>query len=170
MTDEEMRRRNKNYGDSPVRRSGVPITSSVLEGCSLLPTLAAGRQFASATRGTASRLPFGSTVESWPPQPSACPRPSPSLCRALLMQPGIARASGSLERRQDFVAARVGLASSLKKRQRLSVLGVPGKKLVQHLAECCSRVELGKDGQPAQPYPMDQQIAGWQVQLHCNPT
>ena len=77
MTDEEMRRRNKNYGDSPVRRSGVPITSSVLEGCSLPPTLAAGRRFASATRGTASRLPFGSTVESWPPQPSACPRPSP---------------------------------------------------------------------------------------------
>ena len=24
-----------------------------------------------------SRLPFGSAVESWPPQPSACPRPSP---------------------------------------------------------------------------------------------
>ena len=62
MTHDGMRRRNKNYGDSPVRRSSLPIASSRL---------------ASSTRGTASRLPFGSTVESWPPQPSACPRPSP---------------------------------------------------------------------------------------------
>jgi hypothetical protein len=128
MTDAGMRRRNKNYGDSPVRRSGVPITSSVLEGCSLLPTLAAGRRFASATRGTASRLPFGSTVESWPPQPSACPRPSPSLCRALLMQPAIARASRSLERRQDFVVARVGdRARSLKKGSASQSSAYPGR-------------------------------------------
>ena len=104
MTHQGMRRRDKNYGDSPVRRSGVPITSSVLESCSLLPTLAASRRFASATRGTASRLPFGSTVESWPPQPSACPATQPPLCRALLMQPaitasvGIARAASSKDR------------------------------------------------------------------------
>ena len=157
MTHQGMRRRNKNYGDSPVRRSGVPITSSVLESCSLLPTLAASRRFASATRGTASRLPFGSTVESWPPQPSACPATQPPLCRALLMQPAI--------------TASVGIArAASRKGQGLSVLGVPGKKLVQYVAEGCSRVQLGEDSQPAQPYPMDQQIAGWQVQLHCDPT
>jgi hypothetical protein len=62
MTLDGKRRTNRNYGDSPVRRSRVPIASSRL---------------ASPTRGTASRLPFGSAVESWPPQPSACPRPSP---------------------------------------------------------------------------------------------
>ena len=157
MTHQGMRRRNKNYGDSPVRRSGVPITSSVLESCSLLPTLAASRRFASATRGTASRLPFGSTVESWPPQPSACPATQPPLCRALLMQPAI--------------TASVGIArAASRKGQGLSVLGVPGKKLVQYVAEGCSRVQLREDSQPAQPYPMDQQIAGWQVQLHCDPT
>ena len=72
MTHDGMRRANKNYGDSPVRRSSVPIASSRL---------------ASSTRGTASRLPFGSAVESWPPQPSACPATQPpQLCRALMMQ------------------------------------------------------------------------------------
>jgi hypothetical protein len=67
MTHDGMRRANKNYGDSPVRRGSVPIASSRL---------------ASSTRGTATRLPFGSAVESWPPQPSACPRPSPHSCAA----------------------------------------------------------------------------------------
>jgi hypothetical protein len=62
MTHDGMRRADNNYGDSPVRRGSLPIASSRL---------------ASSTRGTASRLPFGSAVESWPPQPSACPRPSP---------------------------------------------------------------------------------------------
>jgi hypothetical protein len=119
MTDEEMRRRNKNYGDSPVRRSGVPITSSVLEGCSLLPTLAAGRRFASATRGTASRLPFGSTVESWPPQPSACPATQPPLCRALLMQPSIAASVGIARAASNVVAASVGIARAASKRAPL---------------------------------------------------
>jgi hypothetical protein len=114
MTDEGMRRRNKNYGDSPVRRSGVPITSSVLESCSLLPTLAARRRFASATRGTASRLPFGSTVESWPPQPSACPATQPPLCRALLMQPAI--------------TASVGIArAASRKRQASQSSAYPGR-------------------------------------------
>jgi hypothetical protein len=74
MTHDGMARRNKNYGDSPVRRSGVPIASSVLESCSPMPTLAARTRPASATRGTASRLPFGSRVEPWPPQPSCVPR------------------------------------------------------------------------------------------------
>jgi hypothetical protein len=81
MTYDGMRRANNNYGDSPVRRSSLPIASSRL---------------ASSTRGTASRLPFGSAVESWPPQPSACPATQPpQLCRALMMQaasPGSRRA------------------------------------------------------------------------------
>jgi hypothetical protein len=77
MTDDAMRRLNKNYGDSPGWRSSVPIASSLFESCSRIPTLAAKERLASSTRGTASRLPFGSKVESWPPQPSACPRPSP---------------------------------------------------------------------------------------------
>ncbi len=134
MTHDGMGRRNKNYGDSPVRRSGVPIASSVLESCSPMPTLAARTRPASATRGTASRLPFGSRVESWPPQPSACPATQPMLCRALLMQPSIA-ASVGITRAASNLAA--------------SVLGVAGKKLVQYLAERCSGVQLGKDGQPA---------------------
>jgi len=77
MTYDVTRRLSKTCGDSPVRRGSVPIASSLFESCSRIPTLAAKERLASSTRGTASRLPFGSTVESWPPQPSACPRPSP---------------------------------------------------------------------------------------------
>jgi hypothetical protein len=77
MTDDAMSRHSNNYGDSPVWRGSVPIASSLFESCSRIPTLAAKDRLASSTRGTASRLPFGSKVESWPPQPSACPRPSP---------------------------------------------------------------------------------------------
>jgi hypothetical protein len=100
MTHDGMRRANKNYGDSPVRRSSVPIASSRL---------------ASSTRGTASRLPFGSAVESWPPQPSACPRPSPH----------------AVPRADDA--------------SRFLLFGVAGKKLSEHLAERCSRVQLRED-------------------------
>jgi hypothetical protein len=67
-----------------------------------------------------------------------------------------------------FIAASRGIARAAHKKLTSLFLGVAGKKLVQHLAEGCSRVQLGEDSQPAQPYPMDQQIAGWQVQLHCN--
>ena len=93
MTFDGKRRTNRDYGDSPVRRSRVPIASSRL---------------ASSTRGTASRLPFGSAVESWPPQPSACPRPSPhavprvddaSRAAASL---GIARRRAEKERAEAF--------------------------------------------------------------------
>ena len=48
--------------------------------------LAAEKRLASPKCGTALRLPFGSPVESWLPRPSACPRPSPMLCRVLVMQ------------------------------------------------------------------------------------
>jgi len=71
------RRRPHLYGDSPASQGFVPITSALFESCSRNPTLAARKRLASSIRGTAMRLPFGSTVESWLPRPSACPRPSP---------------------------------------------------------------------------------------------
>jgi hypothetical protein len=67
----------RNYGDSHIKQVSVPLTSSVLESCSRMPMLAAGKRLAPSTRGTAVRLPFGSTVESWLPRPSACLRPRP---------------------------------------------------------------------------------------------
>jgi hypothetical protein len=86
MTYDGMRRANKNYGDSPVRRSSVPIASSLLQAARAYRGSQLRKRLASSARGTAKRLPFGSVVESWPPQPSACPRPSPTLCRALMVQ------------------------------------------------------------------------------------
>jgi hypothetical protein len=77
MTDGATRRIDKNYGDSHVWRGSVPIASSLFESCLRKPRSQLRNQLASSTRGTVLRLPFGSTVESWPPQPSACPRPSP---------------------------------------------------------------------------------------------
>ena len=77
MTHDAMRRINKNCGDSPVWRGSVPITSSLLKAACACRRWQLRKRLASSTRGTALRLPFGSTVESWPPQPSACPRPSP---------------------------------------------------------------------------------------------
>ena len=141
MTHDAMRRINKNCGDSPVWRGSVPITSSLLKAACACRRWQLRKRLASSTRGTALRLPFGSTVESWPPQPSACPRPSPTLCRALMMQ---AASSGS----------------------RLLLLGVARKKLCEYVAERCSRVQLRQDSQPAQPNAMDQQIARRQVKLH----
>jgi hypothetical protein len=145
MTHGGMRRINKNYGDSPGRRSSVPIASSRL---------------ASSTRGTASRLPFGSAVESWPPQPSACPRPSPHAV------PRVDDASREPQRAMKHRALR----ERLGKCAALLVVGVAGKKLSEHLTERCSRVQLREHRQPTQPDTMDQQIARWQVQLHCHPT
>jgi hypothetical protein len=124
MTPDGMRRCNENYGDSPVRRSSLPIASSRL---------------ASSTRGTASRLPFGSTVASWPPQPSECPRPSPPLCRALMMQAAASRTSQRAERAIKHSAMRE------QRRDRALILGVAGKELVQHLAKRCPRIQLGED-------------------------
>jgi hypothetical protein len=82
MTQGGMRRTNKNYGDSPGRRGSLPIASSLFESCSRIPTLPTRNRLASSTRGTVLRLPFGSTVESWPPQPSACPATQPPHCAA----------------------------------------------------------------------------------------
>ena len=91
MTHDGMRRRNKSYGDSPVRRSSLPIASSRL---------------ASSIRGTASRLPFGSSVASWPPQPSACPRPSPH----------------AVPRIDDASAASVGIARRRAEKEQAEAL------------------------------------------------
>jgi hypothetical protein len=82
MTQGGMRRTNKNYGDSPGRRGSLPITSSLFESCSRIPTHSTRNRLASSTRGTVLRFPFGSTVESWPPQPSACPATQPPHCAA----------------------------------------------------------------------------------------
>ena len=146
MTHDGMRRTNKNYGDSPVRRSSVPIASSLLS-CSRIPRQLRKR-LASSARGTASRLPFGSAVESWPPQPSACPRPSPHA---------VPRADGASRERASRICA------------AFLIRGVAGKKLSEHLTERCSCVQLREHSQTTQPDTMDQQIAGWQVQLHCYP-
>jgi hypothetical protein len=83
MTHDAICRINKNYGDSPVWRGRVPIASSLFESCLRIPTRwQLKKRLASSTRGTALRLPFGSTVESWPPQPSACPATQPPRCAA----------------------------------------------------------------------------------------
>jgi hypothetical protein len=146
MTHDGMRRANKNYGDSPVRRSSVPIASSLLQAARAYRGSQLRKRLASSARGTAKRLPFGSVVESWPPQPSACPRPSPHA---------VPRADGaSRERPQKICAA-------------FLIRGVAGKKLSEHLTERCSCVQLREHSQTTQPDSMDQQIAGWQVQLHC---
>ena len=89
--------------------------------------LAAEKRLASPKCGTALRLPFGSPVESWLPRPSACPRPSPMLCRVLVMQAplfvscsrdraGNPPASSSLAEAHT-ASARSAFASSLRRSQ-----------------------------------------------------
>jgi hypothetical protein len=120
MTHDGTRRRNKNYGDSPVRRSAVPIASSVLESCS---PIADARSWKTACiSNTRHSLEAPLRVDSGVlASPAKCvPATQPSLCRALLMQPAIARASGSLNRRQDFVAARVGIARAASRKDSVS--------------------------------------------------
>ena len=127
MTHDGMRRRKKSHGDSPVRRSSVPIASSRL---------------ASSTRGTASRLPFGSTVASWPPQPSACPRSSPHAV------PRVDDASRGVASVGIAQRAERAIKHSAMREQRKGtalVLRVAGKELLQHLAERCARIQLRED-------------------------
>jgi hypothetical protein len=161
---------NKNYGDSPVRRSSVPIASSLLRAARAHRRSQLRKRLASSARGTATRLPFGSAVESWPPQPSACPRPSPHA---------VPRADDASRerRRQPIESQRAAASNQIQRDARAAldappylvhlVVGVARKKLSEHLTERCSRVQLREDSQPTQPDTMDQQIAGWQVQLHC---
>jgi hypothetical protein len=54
-------------------------------------------------------------------------------------------------------------------KMRCLLLGVAGKKLSEHLTERRSGVQLREDCQPTQPDTMDEQIAGWEVELHCDP-
>jgi hypothetical protein len=135
MTHDGTRRRNKNYGDSPVRRSAVPIASSVLESCS---PIADARSWKTACiSNTRHSLEAPLRVKSGVlASPAKCvPRdPAPAVPRV------VDATFHRCERRYR--------ASSLKK-GAASVFGVAGKKLVQYVAERCSRVQLGKDGQPA---------------------
>ena len=63
----------RNYGDSPVTRVCVPITSAVFESCLRMPTLAAKKAVCTINLRHSLRLPFGSTVESWLPQAKRVP-------------------------------------------------------------------------------------------------
>jgi len=111
MTRDGVTRRNA-YGDSPVPQSCVPIASSMFESCSRISTLAAKKWLASSIRGTALRLPFGSTVESWLPRPSACPRPSPHAV------PRVDDASRSLS--SDAITSNKPLRAAALREQRYS--------------------------------------------------
>jgi hypothetical protein len=141
-------RRSLLYGDSPASQSFVPITSALFESCLRNPTRSQLEQrLASSIRGTAMRLPFGSTVESWLPRPSACPRPSPY---AVPRVDGASRHRSqalehSCERRHCASSSQTQLRASALREQLLNTalsLGIAGKKLFKHLAECCSRIEL----------------------------
>jgi hypothetical protein len=149
MTHDGTRRRNKNYGDSPVRRSAVPIASSVLESCS---PIADARSWKTACiSNTRHSLEAPLRVKSGVlASPAKCvPRdPAPAVPRvvdATFHRCERGYRASSLKRRR---CERRYRASSLKK-GAASVFGVAGKKLVQYVAERCSRVQLGKDGQPA---------------------
>jgi hypothetical protein len=100
VTHNGMSRLNKNHGDSPVRRSGVPIASSLLASCMRMPTLAAKdglhRQHAAQLRGSPSGREWSpglpSQVRARDPAP-AVPRVADANCH----RPG---ASGSREQPQ----------------------------------------------------------------------
>lgn len=120
-------RRSQLYGDSPASQSFVPITSALFESCSRNPTLAARNglhhQYAAQQWGSPSGRPWS---PGYPGQARARDL-APALCRALMVQ---------------AVTIYKKLLSS--QTQRLS-LGIAGKKLFEHLAECCSGVQLGEN-------------------------
>lgn len=62
----------RNYGDSPLMRVYVPITSAMFESC-LRMTRAAKKAVCTINLRHSLRLPFGSTVESWLPQAKRVP-------------------------------------------------------------------------------------------------
>jgi hypothetical protein len=121
-------RRLQLYGDSPASQSFVPITSALFESCLRNPTRSQLEQrLASSIRGTAMRLPFGSTVESWLPRPSACPRPSPYA---------VPRVDGASRHRSQ--APSVGIAraalkpSTIPRHSREETLQAPCRMLLAH--------------------------------------
>jgi len=135
----------RNYGDSSLTRVYVPIASAVFESCLRLSTQAAKKsglhhQFAAQFEAPL-RVDRGSPGY---PKPSAYPRPSPHA---------VPRVDG---------ASRFRLSALLPGQ----FLGIAGKEFLKHVAEGCFGIELRQDGQTSQPHSMDEQIAGWQIQLH----
>jgi hypothetical protein len=76
-SDDGMRLVNNNYGDSPVVRGSVPIPSTLFDSCLRTPALAAIEAACILNTRHSLEAPLRVEAESWPPQPSACPRPSP---------------------------------------------------------------------------------------------
>jgi hypothetical protein len=77
VTQDGIRRTNKNYGDSPGRRDSVPIASSLFESCWRVRRSQLAKRLASSTRGTASRLPFGSDSGVLASPAKRCPATQP---------------------------------------------------------------------------------------------
>jgi hypothetical protein len=76
----------RNYGDSPLMRVDVPITSAMFDSC-LRITWAAKKAVCTINLRHSLRLPFGSTVESLATPSQARARDlAPTLCRALMVQ------------------------------------------------------------------------------------
>ena len=71
-----LRRRKKLRRFSRIAEQSADNISDVLS-CLRFATLAAENTACITKMRHSLRLPFGSTVESWLPRPSACPRPSP---------------------------------------------------------------------------------------------
>jgi hypothetical protein len=101
MTHNGMNRRSKNHGVSTVRRSGVPIASTLLAGFSRMPTLAAEdglhRQHAAQPRGS----PSGREWSPGLPSQVRARDPAPRCAARCLCKPSSLRASGSREQPQE---------------------------------------------------------------------
>jgi hypothetical protein len=77
----------RNYGDSPVARVCVPITSAVFESCLRMPTLAAKKAACTINLRHSFEAPLrvDRGVLATPSQARACDL-APTLCRALMVQ------------------------------------------------------------------------------------
>jgi hypothetical protein len=122
-------------------RGGTDRRKTCLRAARAIRRSQLGQRLASSIRGTAMGLPFGSTVESWLPRPSACPRPS---SRAV---PRVDGASRHYLQKLWGRNSQTQLTASVLREQLYTQLslGIAGKKLFEHLAECCSGVQLGED-------------------------
>ena len=161
MTRDGMRGTNNNYGDSPGRRGSVPIASSLLRADRAYRRSQLRKRLASSARGTATRLPFGSAVESWPPQPSACPRPSPHAVPRVDDAsrdasdddggvPNIAASRASYQTKRDAQAKRKYVFSP--RRSREGTLSAPRRTL---------RARSTGRGQLARPARHDESADSW---------
>ena len=159
----------QNYGDSPVRRSRVPIASSRL---------------ASLTRGTASRLPWGRQWSPGLPSQARARHPAPTLCRALVMQAArvgnraAARGGGasggvlSSARDDDGAGFTARCASSEKHSRRSCELGVrtrceeklSPRRSREGTPPALLRMRLARSigkGRPARPTTPDESVDNW---------